>query len=255
MRIFSSDESDEIVKLYKNGFKILEISKKFKTKPKKISFILRENGVPISARSCYRLPYSLNDSYFEIIDTEEKSYFLGFLFADGCVAEKSNRISLNINDIEILQKFSNAIELTKDFYKNPSHDKAITLNFSSIKMKNDLIRLGCFPKKSLSLKFPTSDQVPDHLIRHFIRGYFDGDGHIYVKNHIFQFGIMSSKLFCEELKLHFEKNGFVFYWDSCSSKAFRIRCCSKKHIINLRSYLYDNAGIFLSRKYNKIKEV
>jgi len=37
-----------------------------------------------------------------------------------------------------------------------------------------------------------------------------GDGHIYVKNNIFQFGIMSSKLFCEGLKLHFEKKVLYF---------------------------------------------
>jgi hypothetical protein len=255
MRTLSIEESNEIIKLYENGFKILEISKKFKSQPEKISCLLKENGIRVSSKNCYRLPYSLNHSYFENIDTEEKAYFLGFLFADGGVAENSNRISLNINDIEILYKFADALKLTKGFYKNPSHKKAITINFSSIKMKNDLISLGCVPKKSLILKFPNSNQVPDNLIRHFIRGYFDGDGHIYVKNNIFQFGIMSSKLFCEELKLHFEKKGFIFHWDSPCSKASRIRCCSKKTIINLRNYLYDNAGIFLLRKYNKIKEV
>jgi intein-encoded DNA endonuclease-like protein len=255
MKVFSEIEVYEIIKSYKDGSKILDISKKFKTRPEKISKLLKDNGISVSSKNCYRVDYSLNHDYFEKVDTEEKAYFLGFLFADGGVAENSNTISLNINDIEILNKFSKEIELTKDFYKNPSHSKATTIYFSSFKMKNDLIKLGCTPRKSLTLKFPSLDLVPEYLIRHFIRGYFDGDGHIYVKKNIYQLGIMSSEYFCSELKLFFQKMGFIFYWDTVSSKAFRIRCCSKQQIINLRDYLYNDARIFLHRKYNKIKEI
>ena len=30
--------------------------------------------------------------------------------------------------------------------------------------------------KTFTLRFPTENQVPKELLRHFIRGYFDGDG-------------------------------------------------------------------------------
>ena len=45
-------------------------------------------------------------------------------------------------------------------------------------MFNDLIKQGCVPNKSLILTFPNKHQVPENLINHFIRGYFDGDGSI-----------------------------------------------------------------------------
>ena len=45
-------------------------------------------------------------------------------------------------------------------------------------MYNDLIKQGCVPRKSLILTFPNTNQVPENLINHFIRGYFDGDGSI-----------------------------------------------------------------------------
>ena len=45
-------------------------------------------------------------------------------------------------------------------------------------MFNDLIKQGCIPNKSLVLTFPNKHQVPENLINHFIRGYFDGDGSI-----------------------------------------------------------------------------
>lgn len=38
--------------------------------------------------------YIQNDSYFEKIDNENKAYWLGFLYADGCVSEKSKKIKL-----------------------------------------------------------------------------------------------------------------------------------------------------------------
>ena len=55
---------------------------------------------------------------------------------------------------------------------------------TSEKTVNDLIDKGCFRNKTKILKFPTEDQVPKHLIHHFIRGYIDGDGSIsyYKKN-------------------------------------------------------------------------
>lgn len=43
-------------------------------------------------------------------------------------------------------------------------------------MANDLINLGCIPRKTLVLKFPNESTVPKQLIKHFIRGYMDGDG-------------------------------------------------------------------------------
>lgn len=45
-------------------------------------------------------------------------------------------------------------------------------------MFEDLIKQGCIPNKSLVLTFPNKHQVPENLINHFIRGYFDGDGSI-----------------------------------------------------------------------------
>ena len=44
---------------------------------------------------------------------------------------------------------------------------------------SDLNKLGVVERKSLILTFPTEQQVPKHLMPHFIRGYFDGDGSVY----------------------------------------------------------------------------
>jgi len=69
-------------------------------------------------------------------------------------------------------------------------------------MKDDLIALGCIPRKSLLLKFPTSNQVPEHLIRHFIRGYFDGDGHFTNTEKCFEAGYIGTEDFIIESLNH-----------------------------------------------------
>ena len=60
--------------------------------------------------------FKVNDDYFEIIDTEEKAYWLGFLYADGCVARKGNYYNIKIDqalyDYEHVLKFKEAINST-----------------------------------------------------------------------------------------------------------------------------------------------
>ena len=47
-------------------------------------------------------------------------------------------------------------------------------------MKEALISLGCTPRKSLTITFPSERQVPQHLQKDFVRGYIDGDGSIMI---------------------------------------------------------------------------
>ena len=46
-------------------------------------------------------------------------------------------------------------------------------------MFSDLNKHGCIQNKSLVLQFPT---ISNSLIPHFIRGYFDGDGSVFILN-------------------------------------------------------------------------
>ena len=42
-------------------------------------------------------------------------------------------------------------------------------------MATDLAKYGIIPRKT-GHEFLPIDEIPDNLIRHFIRGFFDGDG-------------------------------------------------------------------------------
>ncbi len=65
-----------------------------------------------------RRKYKLNESFFEIIDSEEKAYWLGFLMADGSVRAGQSqdgtghwniRLSLATADKERIERFIEAI--------------------------------------------------------------------------------------------------------------------------------------------------
>lgn len=93
----------------------------------------------------------------------------------------SVKIVLQHGDVDLLKKINNIInssnplkfcrgqENRKDGYKCQDC-YGLYINSKHICLK--LIELGCPPKKSLILQFPTTEQVPQHLLWHFIRRTF-----------------------------------------------------------------------------------
>lgn len=144
----------------------------------------------------YRI-YPLNQKYFDIIDDEYKAYWLGLLYADGC--NKDDRgswsIELQEQDKYLLDGLNKSLNCEKPLLfrdlksKKPNWSNSYTLEINSKYMCERLTELGCHPRKSLTLKFPTENQVPVHLLQHFIRGYIDGDGCIFYlkKENVYQF--------------------------------------------------------------------
>lgn len=122
-----------------------------------------------------------NEHIFDVIDTEEKAYWLGFIFADGYISSRDNgfELSLKGSDIEHLHKFNKFMEHNKDNVKLgevKNKDKTFLRCRWGIVNKhlwNTLNNLGCTPRKSLTLQFPN---ISEELEIPFIRGYFDGDG-------------------------------------------------------------------------------
>ena len=138
--------------------------------------------------------HSWEASFFEKIDNPTKAYWLGFLYADGSVRDTKQystfKLQLQRRDKSYLQKLKEDLQATHpiwDTFSKGGHfirGKQMKDAFPSCfqvyskKACKDLILLGCFPRKSLILQFPTLEQVPNSLISHFIRGYFDGNGSI-----------------------------------------------------------------------------
>jgi len=210
--------------------------------------------------------YSLNECYFENIDSEDKAYFLGLLYADGSLNPNNStiRIMLQERDIDILKKFQSCINSNRPmrYIITPkSHQQnCYSVDTSSGKMMIDLQKQGCFINKTYILKFPTEGQVPNNLIHHFIRGYFDGDGCINLHTKSSTFSIIGTLDFLIELqKIIIRECGLNFTKIPPKHKTNNIICYLRYsgNVSNfkIREFLYKDATIYLQRKKDKFDKI
>ena len=232
--------------------------------------VLKEEGINTRLKN----RYILDENYFDCIDTESKAYILGFIYADGFVGEeKFNNIVIAVNDLEILEFIAKEFKFTGNIRKTKkggfeNSKCGYSLNFSSKIMASRLREIGLYPNKSLTID--TLPQIDKKLVRHFIRGYFDGDGSIVLSHNTsyykaidgvikyiyptYCFMILGTKGFLEEIIKEAEFN----YAKIHNTKSEKIKCIkinAKKEFNNIFKYLYDNSTIKLQRKYNKWNEI
>ncbi len=252
----------EVRNHYLNSKKsIREIAEIYKVTRYYIYKVLEEQSINLNRVKTYSFDYN----YFDVIDTEEKAYFLGLFYSDGTNNQKRNSsaIELQHGDVDILNKLNIAMKSNHPLlYNDPRHRrpneqptyKAI---FYSKYFCSQLTKLGCVPRKSLILKFPTPNQVPKYLLRHFIRGYYDGNGgcgaYIQNKKYYLRCGIRASRLFCSELTTFLSKELDITYSISKDSESNKIQFFGKNANIFL-SWLYKNTNLFLERKYLKYNQ-
>ena len=122
---------NKIISKYKNGISIRKLSIEYNHCRKTISKLLKENNINIRDNSISLRKYYHDEDYFETIDSEEKAYWLGFIYADGFVESKrinSNQkfgITLNNIDYDHLLKFKKSINATNPIkeYKGSGYNK------------------------------------------------------------------------------------------------------------------------------------
>ena len=110
------------------------------------------------------------------------AYILGFFAADGSMYKTkrgTHFIEFQITDKELLQQIKKLFDSNHRIaIRNRSKEckPLYRLQIGSKTMFSDLIKLSMTPRKSKTLKFP---DIPVNHLRHFVRGYFDGDGNVW----------------------------------------------------------------------------
>jgi len=249
----TSKQIENIVTDYLEPSSLLtKIAKNYHRTGRTIRQILLDNNIELHSKLGLRRKYILNQDFFETIDTEEKAYFLGLLFADGYHDEKRHVISLSLKntDIDILLKFKKALETTYVLHTRPQRTgiPCTDLSLFSVKMSNDLIKLGLRQKKSFTCEFP---DVPKHLVRHVIRGYFDGDGSIFIITQRHRVGctILGNKQFLEKIISHLPFKNKIKVHPQRS--IFYMNMSNRVSLVAIYRYLYSDAHVFMNRKYDK----
>ena len=254
------DYKEKILEMYNNEkLSVLEISEKLNISKSTIYASLERWGN--DRRDFSEMNKTiLNEDFFNCIDSSEKAYWLGFMYADGYVTGDYVGIALHSKDREHLIKFKTAIESNGNINDYNSKTTPYSrIYFKSEKMVNDLINKGCFRNKSLVLKFPTEKQVPKEYQSHFIRGYFDGDGclSINLSKQSYRFSILGTKEFLTTIADIF-KNGIDEDFSCNLSKRkkddtnnYTLRYGGINRTYKIMNYLYKDSSekIYLQRKY------
>jgi hypothetical protein len=193
----------------------------------------------------------LNQTFFEKIDGEEKAYWLGFLFADGCITSQS-RIALNLQEKDQvhINQFAQIFGRKCYSFINDAGNLMYAVRLNSPFLWNSLFQLGLRPRKSLKDITSTFDNVPLNYMHHFIRGIFDGDGCLTKSEN-------QLRLYFTGFKPNLGKIGKIISGalgvnnptiHSYSGKADHIYWGGNKQVPKILDWLHGDATIYLKRK-------
>lgn len=260
---FSKELYDRIIFLYDNKYTKQCIMYDLLIGEHAIDKTLERNNISKRSYSENNQKYKRDSHYFDEIDNENKAYYLGLLFADGNNFSKHNAITLSLQEEDgyLVEKFKDEIKYEglihydKKSEKNPNHKNQVRITINDEYMSRKLYQLGVVDNKGLILKFP--QYLNDKFLRHFIRGYFDGDGGVYydekrnrlttnttgtfnvvmnIKNILKSLGINCS--------IHHPKQ-------SLDHNTYILSTCGNNNSLKYLSWMYEDSYIKMIRKFDK----
>lgn len=249
---------EEIIEMHRQGLTPIRIAESLSCSVSNITRRLKRAGITsIRDYTSRKMPsrlnrHKVNEAFFDYIDTEAKAYFLGLMFSDGSVSK--NQFYIKLKDEDILLKFRDELQCDYPILYRESPYKSYCLQVSSQTLCNALIKLGCIPNKTKVLSLPV---LRNDLYRHFIRGFFDGDGCLQLqdKKYHCRFDLTSaSKLFLEQVRplitAHAKSNGYL--GKESKYDVWHLNY-SGHQVQNILDWLYEDSNFYLQRKYTKYK--
>jgi len=231
---------------------------KFGVKNPDLSEKMKGNSYAVGRVPANKLKVA-NPRFFQTIDTEEKAYYLGLLAADGCVRSNSkdgNKLFLIMKDKEPVYHLKNLLGCEAKVVKR-NYKKWVSpmycLNIGDKDLVEDLTGHGITQNKTKTLNFPSHLCIG--MVRHFIRGYMDGDGDVCLVNEPYRKLLTVSFYGTDDLV-----NGCIKHLDEnvgLKSKGtfqqgaitrFKRSCLQAQNILE---YLYKDSSVFFGRKNQK----
>lgn len=261
---------EKVIEMYNQKYTLTEISNYFGYKSNgSIRKLLKNEGFNTSQMTGQKTrSKSLNENYFDNINTPNKAYVLGWIMSDGYVSK--NKLVFGLKDLDILEFIKSEMESGHKISEVFKHDKRTNksyqqhyLQICSKKMSNSLNKLGIHQSKSFTVDLPKIDKI---LYPHLIRGLFDGDGYVgegknsagdlYPRFSL----IVSEKLYNSltpiftEITIELKKPDIVA--EKNGDLILKLRVYRKKELRCFFNYIYGDGNVTkLNRKYNKFKEL
>ena len=275
---------EDLGKLYQEeGLSLGDIAQKFGVTRTAVHHLLESYGIQTRSQSDARiLAYvkgkfegkstaDLRESLFSRW-SQPMAYLLGYIFTDGTLtrlAPGTCRVMISSIDREHLEKVAailgDGVKIetrtqSKRGFSGAEDRYIYSFGFTRPGMIDDLRRLGLTERKSLTMPFP---DVPEEFLRDFIRGCWDGDGSIMVRDsyghkHLRASFVCGSEVFIQELRGRLNNRGFgrlTIYTRESDGVKTKNRSYSlvmtATPAVKFCEFLYDNvpSSLFLMRKY------
>lgn len=251
-----------VVRLYQEGQSAYKIAELFGCSEMPIYACLKTAGIERRDRSACQRKCSFNEHFFDTIETEAQAYWLGFLAADGYVCRPRRVLATNLaaKDREHLVKLSEAVETKLSLFDYVvSGHPMVRLTLISEQLLDSLEKLGVGPDKAASRAWP---ELSLPLYRHYVRGYFDGDGTFRSNESPWKkkyeacalqasVGFVSPQAITAAIKAFFEKELEIagsHFFEKRSKASWRLRYGGNPSCLAIVNLLYEGAVIFLPRK-------
>ncbi len=265
-RTLNKFQEKNVVERYLRGESSRTIAKIYNMSPSGINNILKREKTVMRG---WKGIYTFDKNFFDIIDTETKAYWLGFLWADGYNSGHSIVLPLAKKDMDTIENFKNDIGYTGPIgeYSSRARDggkichKAV-LSLHGVDFSRKMKDIGMNNKKTIMCHYP---KVPSNLDSHFIRGYFDGDGCLYfrerktgsggIKN--CAFSIVSNEKILREIGDKVRSHTGVCYkiYDKTNSDIAKTFFLARREDIRIvMKWLYKDCTRRMDRKFNKFME-
>lgn len=210
------------------------------------------------------IKYKINESFFNIW-SPTMSYVLGFIYADGNIhpSARGKYLVITSTDKEIIYKIKKWLnsehKITTGRSAWPNSRMCYIIKIGNKFIYNALLGLGIYPNKSLTIRMPI---IPKKYLKDFVRGYFDGDGCVYLERAkgikqpliikklsiIFTSG---SKKFLEDLLKILRKNLILIQNKIyISHRSFQLRF-NTKDTLKIFDFMYKDAdkNLYFKRKF------
>lgn len=262
--LIPTEEYENIINLYNSGLSQSKVGEIYNVRHYIIGKILKKCGIKSRDDSHKGRKYTINENYFDTIDTPNKAYILGLLYSDGCNYPPQHRVKLELQEADkrILEQISVEIQSNKPLAfnnlskKNANWSNTYRLDITNKYISDRLVELGMVQNKSLILEFPSWLDVS--MYAPFLRGYFDGDGHIEWNKTKF-ITIVGTSQFCQYVKTfcidELGINCTIRNTADENSNTKLLYICRKDNIKKFLDFIYNNATLYIERKYNVYQKI
>ena len=249
-------------KYVEEGRSIRSIAKEIGLSYSTVQKYLKKYDIPIRTKSQSRQLYfekneSVDSTFFKTM-SPELSYIIGLWMTDGCAYERGS-YSLGLKDKDVIEWVAKTIGYKNKIWEineQRNNSKRYYIQFTNQIVKDVFDNYGIIPNKSLVTEVP---KIPNEYMPHFIRGVFEGDGHIGKHGYSYTVSIVSaSRNFINAIKEIIEEkiggNRSIKY-DARGNGLYLYNIYGKETINKFGNWIYPPDVFGMERKLNKFLDL